>query len=144
MFVHMYLDASSPVLFHCYKFFFFNIYAFLVVEEKFGFVIVQICVMSSEIGNPIAALYFWFMKLFVKLQIILINVLSTVINSFRIIFLMWVSFRVLLKMLIVSPMWMFTCNSFMLNMSDLKLGVVCSVGRFSTLWVEFLTAHWFF
>jgi len=52
--------------------------------------------MSSEIGNPIAALYFWFMKLFVKLQIILINILSTVINSFRIIFMMWLSFIVLL------------------------------------------------
>ena len=41
--------------------------------EKCGNVLVQNCVMSSEIGNPIAVLYFGFTKLFVKLQIILIN-----------------------------------------------------------------------
>jgi hypothetical protein len=57
---------------------------------------------------------------------------------------MWVSFRVLLKMLIVSLTWMFTCNSFMSNMIDLNLGVVCSVGRFSKMWVQFLTTQLFF
>jgi len=104
MYVRTYLDAISPVLFHYHKLCFFlrNRHASVVDVEKCNCVIVQNCVMSSEIGKPIAALYFGFMKLFIKLQIILINVLSTVINSFRIIFLMWVSFRVLLKMLIDS------------------------------------------
>jgi len=97
MYVHTYLDAISPYYFIITDYVFLETDAPAVDVEKCGNVLVQNCVMSSEIGNPIAALYFGFTKLFVKLQIILINVLSTVI-----IFLMWVSFRVLLKMLIVS------------------------------------------
>jgi hypothetical protein len=83
-------------------FFFRNRVTSVVDVEKCGFVIVQNRVMSSEIGSPVAALYVGFMKLFVKLKVIVINVLSTVMNSFWIMCLMCVSFRVLLKMLILS------------------------------------------
>jgi len=46
-------------------------------------------------------------------------------------------------MLIVSITWMFTCNSSVSYRIYLNLGVVCTVGRFSTVWVEFLTTQWF-
>jgi hypothetical protein len=91
-----------------YVFFLRNRNASVVDVEKCGHVIVQNCVMRSEVGNPVAVLYFGFMKLFVKLQLILINVLSTVTDSFRIIFLMWVSLRVLLT---------FWRQNFLLNFS---------------------------
>jgi len=60
MYVHTHLDAVSPVLFHYYKLCFFrNRDASEVDVEKCGNLIAQNCVMSSEIGNPVAALYFW-------------------------------------------------------------------------------------